>query len=449
MAIRIHRQSAEVAGVEAANADLKVRLFRFGVEVLGGEPTIVEPVTLPANLSLFLQNWSRQVTVDTLWSTDVQASASTVAEERRGLLSKPQRNVGIRWTAINPGELDEVVPHLKRLARENVAVPLYSDQAELTTSIGGVPSTTLFCDTTDKRFYPGAFICIAKLDFNGHATGEYLVRTISEKFPDRLELTTGVSSVTAKRALIFPLLNVEVILRPTISYKTGHVAQIDLLFQETYGPNSLGPLESGLPGGFGVYQGLPIWDFEPAWSRDIEVAFQQEGRQYKQGLWQQTDLEGARARYGIDYPFFFERPDALRFMRFFDTRRGRLLPLWHVDQEEIWTIASQSNSDTELNITAIGSFDLFQDELDYIGVVMLDGTVHVREVTDIDDETSTWEVTMESALPSLDLTQVRRVARARKVRFAEDSQTETWRTTNVCLMDASLIELLDEDEVTL
>ncbi len=452
--LRIHRQSVQVIVKRAAQSDLQMKLFRIGIEVLGGQTAVITPVTLPTGFKFFLMNWTKQWALTTRWRTSISSAHSTVAEERRGvLISRPQRIMDVRFTPVNPGEMDDMVPALKRMSVEPGVMPLFGDQAALTVAVGGA-TNTIFCDTTNKRYYPGAQIVIAKLETNGHSDGTFIARTISERFSDHLVLTNTVTNLVVGLCDIYPTMNVDFLLEPKLTYKNGHVAQVDITVEEIFGENSLGPWESGLPGGFQIFKGAPIWNFEHDWNKDLGVSFKREGARSAAGRGFVTDTRGTRARYKVDYNLLFERDDAIDYLRFFDSRRGRLNAFWHVDQEDIWSIASQSNGDTEVNITAIGDFTLFEAELDetepgHLGIVMNDGTVHIEEVTGIDDESSTWEVTLASAIPSLDLSQVRRVARARLVRYVKDANSEQWVNTNSCSMSAELIELLDEKEVTL
>ncbi len=453
--LRIHRQAVQVVVTVAADTDLQVRLFRIGIEVLGGAAAVISPITIPTGFEFFLQDWSKQWALTTLWRTAINSAHSSVSEERRGILiNRPQRIMDVRFTPINPGEMDRMVPALKRMGVEPGVMPLFGDQTALTLSVSSTPNTTIFCDTTNKRFYPGAQIAIAKLEVNGHSTGVTIARIISERFSDRLVLTSTVQDLDVGRCDIYPTMDVDFLLKPKIKYKNGHVAQVDMSVEEIYGPNSLGPWETGLPGGFQIFKGAPIWNFEHDWNKDLPVSYQREGSRTKQGRSFITDVRGTRSRYGVDYNLLFERTDAINYLRFFDSRRGRQIAFWHVDQEDIWSIASQSNGDTEVNITAIGDFTLFEAELDetepgHLGIVMNDGTVHIGEVSGVDDETATWEVTLTAALPSIVLADVRRVARARLVRYQKDANTEQWINTNSCSMKAGLIELLDEKEVTL
>ncbi len=451
----LHRQNVSVAAQIAAQTDLNLRVARIGIEVLAAPPGLVVSPSIPTLLEIFLHNWAQTSEISTSWRTSVNAAQSSVAEERRGLLSKPQRTIDIRWTPVVPGELDQIVPHLKRLADEQLAVPVNPDQSPLTVSIGGSPSQTISIDTTDRRFYDGGLVAIVEIDGQGHATGAFHLRTVLTVSSTFIVVDTGVQDIVAGLWLVFPLFTTEILLEPSIAYLTNHVAEVSLTLKEVFGPNSLPPLESGLPASFAIFKNLPVWDFEPDWGTAVPVRFKREGIKYRSGRSEIVETRGTRARYGLDYRLRFDgRADAFRFMRFFDSRMGRLQGFWQVDQEDIWTIASQSNGDTEVNITALGSFPLFEAELDetepgHLGIVMLDGTVHIEEVTGIDDETATWEVTLANAIPSLDLTQVRRVARARRVRFLKDSVTEVWSTTEICEVNVQTIELLEEKEVTL
>ena len=448
MATRLHRQSAEVGAIEAAHSDLDIRLQRFAVEVLGDEPDLITPEAVPAELELFFNNWVQRVEISTSWSTEIKSSQAEVAEDRRGFLERPQRTLTFQWAGLDKEGTDRLIPAVKRLANEEIQVPLYSGETALTASISGSPSTTLFCNTVDRRFYAGGRIAIAELTGN-RFTGDYTTRVIVETLNDRIIVDSGVSNVNAGRTSIFPLLSVRILLEPSIDFLSNHVVRANLTVDEVFGPNTLGPFESGLPGGFQVFQGAPIFNFEPDWSSEVPVTLRREGAIVQSGHSSITETRGARQRYVLGYNLLFQRPEAIKFMRFFDTRMGALLAFWQVDQEDLWTVDSQSNGDLEVNIEALGNFNRFVEELDFLGIVMLDGTVHLEAVANIDDEGATWEVTLASAFPSINLGQIRRVARARLVRFEKDSITERWETLNVCTMETSTVELIDEIEVTL
>ena len=78
--------------------------------------------------------------------------------------------------------------------------------------------------------------------------------------------------------------------------------------------------------------------------------------------------------------------------------------------------------------------------MDYIGIVLKDGTMIVREVVTIQAVLGVWRVTAATALPSINLSDIKRIARARIMRFDADAMQETWATDDVMTTRLGFIE---------
>jgi hypothetical protein len=132
----------------------------------------------------------------------------------------------------------------------------------------------------------------------------------------------------------------------------------------------------------------------------------------------------------------------------FDSRRGQVGTFLEIDQEALWTVA---DTDPQfVDVSPLGDFDEFKDSFrGYLGFVMKDGTVIVREVNTVVDNGSAWRITIGAGpdLPDIDVTQIARFSRARRKRFADDALTETWQTTEVCELNFATIEVVNEKEV--
>ena len=102
-----------------------------------------------------------------------------------------------------------------------------------------------------------------------------------------------------------------------------------------------------------------------------------------------------------------------------------------------------------VDIDPLGDFDNFSEELDYLGIVLQDGTSYVREVVTIQAILGIWRLTLAEALPAFALSQIRRLTRARIVRFDSDAMREVWLTDNVMNTNLGFIECLEEKDVEL
>jgi len=135
-------------------------------------------------------------------------------------------------------------------------------------------------------------------------------------------------------------------------------------------------------------------------------------------------------------------------IRFFESRRGRLLPFWVVDFENIYTVALISNPFVTISST-VGTLAQFQAEMDHIGLIFSDGTSVVRRTTAVVDNGGAWRITVADSLPGAYTHQdVVGFGRARLCRMEEDALLEEWTVTNLCSLSIPVIELLDETEVT-
>lgn len=448
--VALHRQSAEViVSNPGANPGASIFVRRVGVEVLAGVPPTVTPLDLPDSLELFLHNWTSVSSVDTVYSTSIDMAENTIAEERRSLSNKPIRAVTVDWMAKDRAETDKLFRLMRNVTKVRWAVPMFPDQRRLTAAVT-TATTTIYCDTTDRRFYAGINVVLVETDKSGSMTGEFLYRQVTQRFSDRLILDSSVSSLPLGFWLVIPLLNAELLLEPDIVLATNYIATATFTFDEVAGASAFPPAASGNPGGFPTLEGIPIWTFSPDWKSGLKHSWKREGEIYGQGRDQIVYARGDRARLIQDHPYLMERDEAFSALKFFDSRRGRAWPFFQIDQEDIWDVVSIQSAGGFIGIDPFGDFDDFQEELDYIGLIMSDGTYYVRPVISVQSVLGVWRVTVSPVLPTgLSVANVKRVARARKVRFAEDAWKEEWTTTEVMTTKVKTIEVLNEGEVTL
>jgi hypothetical protein len=89
------RQEIEVA-FEDAGSGGDVNIHRHIIEILGRRAVPpITPLAFPTGLDFFLHNWVSGISMETRYLTDITRAATTLAEERRGLLERPQRQVKI------------------------------------------------------------------------------------------------------------------------------------------------------------------------------------------------------------------------------------------------------------------------------------------------------------------------------------------------------------------
>jgi len=389
--------------------------------------------TFPAwNLYGLHHNWETSCSLETAFETTVTSAADSVKEERRSLLGHPARTMDFNWRGLTREKLHKLLVHLRNISSGYWVAPLYPDQILLAQNY--TSGTTIYAPTTDRRFFEGGRVLVLADD------GTFDWAEISSVLEDRLVLKSALAnSYPASRTSIFPCLDVEPLMLADASFITGRVADLSLTVQEIIGPNTL-PGQVGVPDGFDTFQDLPILDFEHNWIEALSASFSREGSLDTLGRGRVFHLRGSRPRLILNPSLLLQRADAMQMIRLFEGRKGRALPFWQLDPEDVWEVLSRDSGG--LNIEPQGEFEDFEDSFDFLGIRDVNGKVHVREVLSLTDYTTYWRVSVSPAMPS---EQIVSVARARLTRFNTDALGEEWVSTEVLRAGFETIELLEED----
>lgn len=448
--VEVPKQSVEVAmsGLQS-NPNAVVRLTRLKGEVLAtAVPVIIVPLSDPVGLKLFLHNWASRVEMTTAYLTDISPAQDSIAEERRMLVARPFRTIRFRWTQNDEEFVDKLLVQLRRYPNERLTVPLYQDQMELTQS--SAASATVFCDTSRSRVYQGQRVAIVKI-MHGDQSRIDLVdfRRVLSKQDDSLNLDSATSfALDVQDTIVFPMIDVEVNLQSNVQFHAETVGDVPLQVEEVVGQSALPSSASGKPDGFDEYRGRPIFSVDHNWEEPFDTRFLREGLHTARGRGFVVEPRGDRHRTIFSFKFGpADRDDFWKLLNFFDTRRGRCRSFWAIDQENNWKVVNVTGG-TLIDFEPLGDFAAFQQEMEYIGFVLEDGTRVVREAVTIVDISTVWRVTVPEAV-SFDEVDVRRAARARLVRFKEDELREAWDHTGAVTAEFELIEVLEEKDVTL
>ena len=444
--LAVTRQNVEVlANADEANAE-RVDLSRISFEVLARKgPSPVEPLALADEVDLFMHNWVEQAVLESGWLSDIQQSAANGAEERRGLSIKPLRALTLLWTIDSQTEADRLLVLLRRISQTRFQVPLYMDQTSLLAN-ASAGTNVLTLDTTMARFFRGARVVIVKRS-TGATPIAFQYGIIDSFTTTTMTLLSNLSADVETDHIVIPVIDCEILLKPTMQFVKAYGAQLKMTVTEVPGASQLPARGSDFPLGFSRFEGRPIFDIEPNWVAGLDIGVDHQGDRYTAGRADNTYIVGPRGRHITSYLLNMTRDEVWPVIEFFETRRGRLRSFWKIDQDQVWdTIAITT---TFIDINPLGSFAQFQEEMDHIGVVLDDGTQYVREVVTIQAVLGVWRITVATALPVIATTDIRRVARARIVRFDSDTMTETWFNDNAIATRLGFIECLEEGDVEL
>lgn len=445
--VQVTKQALEVMAQNTANSS-PVKVFKTGIEVLFRSGPILEaPASLPSYWEVFANNWAQEVSMDTAYDTDISASSTDLTEDRRGLRDRPYRTINFRWTGMTREAVDRLVIFIRKITNNQFFVPLYQDLTEVTQfSESGHTKRTLYCDPTQARFYNNQRIAVVQLSDDLIPT-DVQIYEIDEVEIDHIKTKTDLTEdYYPTTSVVFPCMDVEIELDPQITFHSNYTASVTLQADEITGKTALPPTWTGMPEGVQIYNDIPVFSWEPDWTRNVMMQPKREGSRYQMGRGTNVYKKGARYRMLHQYYLGEARENFWPYLKFFDSRRGRKNSFWHIDIEDIWKV---SNINTVfLEIFEYGDFTQFQEDFDYVGIVTKDGQYFVREVVTIQSILEVYRITMDAALPAgITAADVRRVSRARLSRFQKDVLQETWRGNQYASIPVNIFELLEENTV--
>ncbi|MCZ2418678.1 MAG: hypothetical protein LC123_02385 [Burkholderiales bacterium] len=395
-------------------------------------------------IDVFLHNWIDAVTVESAWKTVVMVADETLAEERSALADRPVRVVSFRWAGLTRDEALRIVLALADQTNGALLVPLYCDQAVTTGSSSG---TAVACPTTNRRFFKGHYGIIVDVSTGRPTHGEWF--SISVLDEGSITTAEALTRTYPAGSLVFPLLNILPILEPTIQFQADGLCSVALTGSE-FADRALPALaEAGgtLDGstthvGDGVVYG-PVLVLEPDWSEEVVAGIVRDGQVFAQGRAQAVRVRGERPRLKFEGSLLFDnRADAFAYLRFFDSRGGRLAPFWLVSPVTLWTATAIEEGYVDVKTAA--DPELGEALFDYVAIVMKDGQVHICAVGLIAPQGDGWRITFAATIPTLALVDVDRVTPALFVRFDADAIREEWLTDGVTRISFSVVEVLRE-----
>lgn len=419
--------------------------FDFSGSPGWSDPSEVTPLSLPSPLpNLLMYNWEGGAELETRYQVDVVVSR-TLDEDRRLLAGRPNRSVLLRHLPISTGELWQMFANLLRHGISRVPVPIYCDHSRVTGAASGV---NIPCDTRYRRFFTGQRVLIhdwTMLD-GGSRPGSYEFGEIESFTDSAITLKSSLSGSYAEGDRVLPCMDGEVELESAMELLSDSKGRISLVLDEVFGASALLPTATGTPDGYDEYNGYPILARRPSWS-NIRPSLRREGTEFGLGRGRFVETVGSRPRFLMDIGYGeLSRADIWPLIQLFDSRRGRKNAFFFVQPTAMFN--PDAIAAGYVDIDPYGNFEDLEDFLSYIGFVERDGTVQVKEVDFLTDNTTTWRVTFTEDLDSTpNLADLRRVTPAHLVRFDTDMMRETWRTDEACSTSFRMLELVNEQTV--
>lgn len=404
----------------------------------------VIPLPLPDDIPSFQpHDWSEPLTVETSYLTDVVSTPGSGSEERFVLRGRPARTITAYLTSVNRGGTVKNLFSTLQHSDERIPHPFYSEQTFLSQAY--TSGTTIYADTSNRRFYAGCRILIASLDSGEFRDQE--IASIASVLPDRIELDSALSAGRAAGStIVIPLLDSEVTLNSPAEGVSDYLSATRLTFSEIPGPSSLPPSASdNLDSAESVLDGIPIFVVQPDWSYQVSIPVNRPGSSVVLGRANFVEVLGDRPLLNFDLSYLqCNREEFWRLLQFFDSRRGRGGVFLISNPITLYSVIEMRT--TYVEVEAEGLITDHERYIKYISLELRDGTILIRNVTSFTDVGGVaYQISFEPALSSIP--DVVRCTSGHLVRFAQDSLTEQWLTADTCLVSLSMIDLASEQEI--
>ena len=400
-------------------------------------------MTVPAIRPIpFPHNWMSSVQVETSFLTDITQSAGSVSEERRGLRRRPGRLITARFTAFTREDSARLLLAVLRYNHQANVFPLYCDVSIVTEASTG---NTLKCDTSNRRFFIGMWVLVAEHTGKGLTNEQYVqISSITPGFLG-VSLITGTIPVGAR---VYPLVQIDPNLSMNPVLLTDDKVSVEVAVLELLGPSTLPSTAQDSLSRLSFLQwkdGYPIFEFRKDWTTSVRVNIARPGEKYGQGRDQVISLAGSRPKLGFSMAHtFLNRAEFFHYMKFAESRSGRLRPFWMLNPQRLFTPTSVAGND--IVVEAIGNDVEDWNFFERVGVVLSDGTIFISKITNVvlgADIT----FTLEDA-PTFVLADIRRMSTAHLCRFNADAISEEWDTSGIVRMSSDVIEVLNEKDAT-
>jgi hypothetical protein len=418
----------------------KIRISQYAIQALKAATDILQSyISLPTwQDQLLPHNWSSNFILETEYSTDIITARENQTEERRALLGRPIRTASIKWSAIPTERLEKMLHLMRYMNEDRFVLPIYSDISPITADYdaGGSTPLDLSIAYNQRRFFVNGYVAVEK-------AGELAFRRLISFTPTGIQIDSALPwSGTVGQLFVFPCFTAEQLLDSSLSLITDEIGEISLTVKEAISKYALPTSWTGLPPSWDTFQDLPIVDplYLQNWANILPIKDQRAGIQQAMGRGTYTELWGAAPKRITSLTCLQERAEAYKFLQLFDSRRGRLLPLWVIDAQGGWQVKTVGSG--YLEVYSRGDIS-YLSEVDYIGLTDRWGNSEVREVGSITLSGSDWRFNLTSSF-TIAAADVVHCARVRKSRFEKDVLKQEYVTDNIVLTSASFIELLKE-----
>jgi len=404
----------------------------------------VVPLALPSVVPSFLyHNWKATVSIQTAYLVRIVQAPSTGAEERYGQRDVPTRSMKVRLEGLSRRQSAKLRYQLARVSDQINPVPIMPDVSRVTAT-SAAAGTTVFCDTTKRRFAPGARIAIVRDGTLEPAVVEFALVSTGAMLTTQLTVQSALANTFEPGDLVFPCMDVEPILESRARLLTDHYSTIDITFTEVPGPSALPPsadspnvLYPVLADGRCVVR-LPL-----DWGDPVDAGVVRVGERFLVNGESMVVPQATRPQHVHGLPLAcLSRASAWDALNFHDAMRGSLRSFWSLDPQTLFKVVGSGT--TYVDVEPIGNIQDVSAYTKYLALEKADGSVIVSAITGVAVNGVNWRISVFPNLPDPITPAVVRATQALLSRLEEDVFEELWTTNTVLRSQMNAVEMLTE-----
>ena len=361
--------------------------------LLGVDASTADADSLLTPSAFFVANYGEGAVSLTSSYETVEERSRTGAAQRYGLRDRPLISVSATTSPIRSEQVRAANDQLVRRTRTRQPFPIYSDSFRVTLVPDGSglnfevdPSQPI----ENIRLEAGQYIFAVVIDPSAESgpgcITEFQVvdcTTINTgSNPQRVSISEAltISGVTDTDKVLrfYPAIESEVSSETDFAVLNDEVDNVSLVAEQTPRANSISALATvAAHGRTNVAQynfheplldcgtdasarceTLPVFDFKPNFGASVSGTQKANIDRTKVGLGREIERYGDQGTTSFDFDMFFlTRASAFEFMRFWHSRRGRLVPFWMPSlSTEIKVTNIANTSGDEYLVTAEGQF---------------------------------------------------------------------------------------------
>ena len=466
--------------------------------LLGVDGSTADADNLVTPSAFFVANYGEgPVTLTSSYET-VEERSRTGAAQRYGIRDRPLISVSATTSPIRSEQVRAANDQLVRRTRTRQPFPIYSDSFKVTRVSGQTLNFEVDSDydLENIRLEEGQYLFAVVIDPSADSgpgcITEFQVVDVTQVrtdlSPQRVSISEAltISGVddTDKVLRFYPAIESEVSSETDFAVLNDEVDNINLVAEQTPRANSISPvatvaahgrtnvaqynfheplLDCGTDGGARC-ETLPVFDFKPNFVSSVSGTQKANIDRTKVGLGREIERYGDQGVTSFDFQMLFlNRASAFEFIKFWHSRRGRLLPFWMPSLSTELKVTNIANtSGDEYLVTAEGDFANANEveKRKFICFITKDnerliariksGTAGVAGGTvnfTIDASNSVDASRDFGTLVTNDTISMTRFAFLGH--FSSDSITENWTSNGICQISVGVEELQLEKDTTL